>query len=233
MTLPLAQPDLDALIAGLADPGWEPGLDSYRTHLLALNAIVTEATGGRGEGNLFYPDFVDPPDRPHPRYLAKRRNFALFATAGWSMLEIGVNAGHSLLLALSVNPRLRYTGVDWCGHPYSQACFAYLRAQFGGRVELIEGDSRAALPDLARAGRRDFDLFHIDGGHGLDFARDDLANTLTLARAGDLILFDDTDKPHLDLLCDYHVAAGRLDRVALGQVWQGTAQALLRVRAPR
>ena len=226
----LSDSAIERLIGGLEDPDWEPGLADYQHHLRALNGIVVATTGGRGEGNLFYPDFVEPIDRPHPRYRAKRRNFALFAAAGASMLEIGVNAGHSLLLALAVNPALRYTGVDWCGHPYSRPCFAYLRAEFGERIELIEGDSRAVLPRLAALGRQDFRLFHIDGGHGFEFAHADLRNTLRLALPGDLILFDDTNHLRLEALCDLYVLGGQLGRVALGRVWDGGAQTLLRVQ---
>jgi Methyltransferase domain len=226
----LSQQNIERLVSGIEDPEWEPGLDTYREHLRALNDIVIAATGGRGEGNLFYPDFIDPIDRPHPRYLGKRRNFALFAAAGGSMLEIGVNAGHSLILALSINPGLRYTGVDWCGHPYSKPCFEYLRASFGDRVELIEGDSRKVLPYLVRTRRHNFDLFHIDGGHGFEFAHADLINTLDLSRDGDLILFDDTDILQLEALCDYYVISGRLGRVAMGRIWQAGSQTLLRVQ---
>ena len=35
------------------------------------------------------------------------------------LLEIGVNAGHSALLALSANPSLAYHGVDLDGHGYT------------------------------------------------------------------------------------------------------------------
>lgn len=221
--------DIEHLLAGLAEPSWEPGLEAYQEHLVALNEIVGKTTGGRAEGSLFYHAMIDPLDRPHPRLVGKRQNFALFAAAGETMLEVGVNVGHSLLLALAVNPRLHYVGVDLCVHPYSRRCLDYLRAHLGDRVELVEGNSRDVLPALIARRPHAFDLVHIDGGHGFDVAYADMVNALELAREGGLILFDDTNLLSLEALCDYCVISGWVDRVVLGRIWKPGTQTLLRV----
>lgn len=223
---------LERLLRRFADPAAEPLPDVGHRILATLNASVM-AHASRLEGNLFYHhDAALPlPAAPDPSRRHKRRNFALYAASGDSLLEIGFNAGHSALLALSVNPRLRYTGVDLGRHAYVRPCFAILRDAFGDRVELIEADSRVALPALVAARRR-FALFHIDGGHGLETAQADLHHVLDLGDMGQVVLMDDVHNPILDALVDWHCVRGDVARVALSRLWAGQEQALLRVLRP-
>ena len=82
------------------------------------------------------------------------------------LLEVGVNAGHSALLALSSSPRLEYYGVDIMAHAYTAECVDFLKGEFPGRVHLFTGDSREVLPWLvSRRAELAFDIFHVDGGH--------------------------------------------------------------------
>jgi len=219
-----------ASVAGFADPAWDPIVDAAL--LVALNARVAECAD-RLEGNLFYHHDSRPPlpATPDPSRRHKRRNFALYATTGDTLLEIGFNAGHSALLALCANPALRYTAIDLCRHAYTRPCFAILRDAFGERAVLLEGDSRALLPALVAARRR-FALCHIDGGHGLDVARADVAHVLDLCDRGQVVLMDDVHNPTLDALVDWHCARGDVARVTMGRAWQGDEQALLRVLRP-
>lgn len=76
------------------------------------------------------------------------------------------------MLALTVNPALVYQGVDIGHHGYTRSCFAYLKSVFGERARLEIGDSRDVLPVLRQGAR--YDLYHIDGGHGLATAHADL-----------------------------------------------------------
>lgn len=143
---------LSAFHLALGDPAWDPGLEQYRDHLVKLNKIVTDF-GEPFEGGLFYPHLsVELSDTPAELTLNKRRNFAIFSMAGDSMLEIGFNAGHSCLLAMTMNPSLIYTGVDIAVHPYTRPCYAYLQSVFPGRMQVHFGDSRDVLPVL-RGGR--------------------------------------------------------------------------------
>ena len=81
------------------------------------------------EGNLFTEHFQpEIPAVPIEAFRNKRSNYALFCAAGSSLLEIGFNAGHSCMLALSANKDLVYTGVDIGMHAYTQPCFEYLRS---------------------------------------------------------------------------------------------------------
>src|SRR5579883_529025 len=182
--------------------------------LKALNGFV-KATGERLEGGIFYwhgdDAYHDSP--PAPDLAPARRNLWRSVRFKNSMLEIGVNAGHSALLALSANPRLTYTGVDLGVHKYTDECVRYLAAEFPGRVRYIQGDSRQVLPELA-ANRSEwsFDLYHVDGGHTDDVCRADVGNCVRLAegRRGKHLLLDDVNASWIfDVYCEF-VAQGRL-----------------------
>ncbi len=206
---------------------WEPGFPAYTTNLIELNKIIRSFDTTKMEGNLFYKQYPEQiEDQPDRTFINKRRNFALYVSLGTKLLEIGFNAGHSCLLALTVNPKLRYVGVDLGAHPYTRPCFEYLRSVFGDRVELLLSDSRDAVPHLGLDG--DFDLYHIDGGHGFDLARTDLINVLHMCKTNQVILFDDVGAYHLDALIDIFSAKGMVSRVPLNRLWAGNLQVLLR-----
>ena len=187
---------------------------SLMARLNVLNGLV-KASSERLEGGIFYwhgdPAFYD--SAPAADLAPARRNLWRAVRFKNSMLEIGVNAGHSALLALSANPRLTYTGVDLGVHKYTNECVSYLSAEFPGRVRYLEGDSRDVLPELAaNHAEWDFDLYHVDGGHTDDVCRADVANCLKLAEGGRgrHLLLDDINASWIfDVYCEF-VAQGRL-----------------------
>ena len=65
-------------------------------------------------GNLFYshkdPNFFQ--SDMVQKFETKRKNFFNLAKQISTLLEVGVNGGHSLFLALSSNPTLKVIGVD-------------------------------------------------------------------------------------------------------------------------
>jgi hypothetical protein len=221
--LPNTPRELETLIIHkFFDPDWEPAYELYREHLAALNGIVA-GFGCQLEGSLFNKHMItDVPQRPDPEFLPKRRNFALFCTGGDSLFEIGFNAGHSCLLALTINPDLRYVGVDMGYHDYVQPCFEYLRQNFGDRVQLHLGDSREVLPVLREHGLGQYSLYHLDGGHEFGTAHADLTNILAMSQQPATLLFDDTGHADLDALCDYYVMRGRLARIQFNRLWADT-----------
>ncbi len=210
------------------EPEWEPFPAAQSEHLAELNRRVA-ASGTPLEGNLFYKHrSADLGDAPNPARRHKRRNFALYAASGSRMLEIGFNAGHSALLALSINPQLRYTGIDLGRHPYTRPCADYLREVFSPRFDILYSDSRKGLTDLSRSHPEHFDLFHVDGGHGIELARSDLLDVIGMARPGQIILIDDTNAFHIAALADAFCLTGRAERVSLSRLWSGSEQTLLR-----
>jgi hypothetical protein len=230
----LGPKQLENFIMRMMNGEEEPGFSEYRHHLDRLNNIISNGQKNypadhswRLEGSLFYEDQASLPAPLTELYRPKRRNYAIYALTGASMLEIGFNAGHSCLLALTVNRDLRMTCVDIGWHAYVQPCFDYLRSVFGDRAQLIIGDSRDVLPQLRG---RTFDLFHIDGDHEFSVAQADLCNVLSVARPGSVILFDDLDFPALSVLTDFYCLKGVVSRILLAKIWATEPyQALLRV----
>ena len=213
--------DVLDLVQHALDPEWEPGFDRYRDHLAALNRIMMDS-GVPMEGSLFTPNRRPVlPEMPAPAFRPKRRNFALFSASGDAMLEIGFNGGHSCMLALTMNPSLRYTGVDLGFHAYTRSCYDYLRSVFGDRMTLHFGDSRDVLPRLREQGER-YDLFHLDGGHGIDVAHADLTNIIAFGCAGAGLLVDDTPVAEIDAVCEMEVMRGRIAPVMLERLWSET-----------
>lgn len=174
----------------------EEGLlpDEYLPLLDELNNIVI-ASGVPLEGNLFYfHNHEVPPCREsvYEEFAPKRLNFAAACRAGTHMLEVGVNAGHSALLALANG--VEYHGIDNCKHPYTRPAANYLKQQFGSRFHFYEGDSQVLLKDMPISyPHLRFNLFHIDGHHNIDFIRNDIANCRRMALKNAWIIIDDTD----------------------------------------
>src|SRR4029079_16035965 len=155
--------------------------DDFLGHLRRLNEIVSHSKSPI-ERNLCYlhrdENYVGmPPDSPlSPR----RRNFARVAQCKRTLLEVGFNAGHSALLALSANPEINYFGVDIGSNPYSEPCARYLSEFFPDRFHVLFADSREALPYLATDRRLRFDAVHVDGGASPDLFRTDMSNAIRL-----------------------------------------------------
>lgn len=219
----------DADIRPFTDQDIEPYLERYQEHLIAINTIVINS-GAKLEGNMFYfHEKVPTLSVPDPARRHKRANFAFFAKAGNNLLEIGFNAGHSALLALAANEHLEYFGIDLGVHPYTVPCYQYLESVFGSRINLVIGDSREELPRIRDY--KEFDLVHIDGGHGLDVAEVDLCNVLDRASPGTRLLFDDVNYLPLRVLCDHYLLAGNLIEMRPA-IWKGNEQAIFRVTSP-
>jgi hypothetical protein len=195
-------------------------------------AKLVEQSGERLEGNIFYADLDDRDvDRPPDGGLAPARRNAWRAVRFKDrLLEVGVNAGHSALLALSSNPRLEYYGVDIMSHAYTAQCVDYLKGEFPGRVHLFTGDSREVLPWLVgRRAELAFDIFHVDGGHTDDVARADMANCIRIAsgQRGRHVLLDDIHASWIfDVYCEF-VSRGDLTTETFFDDWEDAGRNVL------
>ena len=198
--------------------------DRFVTRVKALNECV-RASGEVIEGGIFFWDrdqtFLD--SMPATDLAPARRNLWRSVRFKTSLLEIGVNAGHSALLSLSANEDLVYRGVDIGQHKYTEPCVRYLMHEFPGRVNVHFGDSREVLPYLATH-RRDlnFDLFHVDGGHTTELCRADISNCLRLAKGGigKHLLLDDINASWIfDVFCEF-VSLGYLATETLFADWE-------------
>lgn len=190
-----------------------------------LNRTV-HGTGTALEGNLCYfhhaEDYVDLP--PDPKRAPKRRNLLRAIRGKKLVLEIGFNAGHSALLALAAEPGLRYVGVDICRHSYTKPCGEVLREIFGDRFELIAGDSRTVLPRLyEKRPQLAPDLFHVDGGHGVETCIADIENSIRIARGrkGVHVLVDDTAAQKIRDVVNRFINTGYFITETYGGEWEG------------
>ena len=214
---------------------YEPGYDVYSKILPRLNEICCKS-GDSLEGNLYYSGQMDFSEKfdvaPKDRFRGKRRDYSTYVLTGSNLLEVGFNGGHSALLALSVNVNLKYTGVDFGNHPYTKPAFEFLKNIFGDRIDLILGDSRDILPQLAVSSKK-YDLFHVAGGHDYNVAFSDLSNVWNISNHGDVVLFDDTNSGvaswYLDEICDFFVATGKFSKIELAILWESNQHILLRV----
>ena len=114
--------------------------------------------------------------------------------------EVGFNAGHSTLLWLMQDPRVRVRAFDLGVHWYSSHVTGFFDAAFdSGRVEVVFGDSQETLPAFAAAFNSSSppefcDLIFVDGDHHYAAALSDLRNLRAAARPGHhVLLMDDPD----------------------------------------
>jgi hypothetical protein len=195
-------------------------------------AELVKESGERLEGNIFFADLEDRyADEPPDGALAPaRRNVWRAVRFKERLLEVGVNAGHSALLALSSNPRLEYYGVDIMSHAYTAQCVDFLKGEFPGRLHLFTGDSREVLPWLvSRRAELSFDIFHIDGGHTDDVARSDVSNCIRICSGerGRHILLDDIHASWIfDVYCEF-VSRGDLTTETFFDDWEEAGRNVL------
>lgn len=184
--------------------------DDFLPHLDEVNRIV-KASGDKLEGNLFYCNHEPDPGRHNivSHFIAKRHNYGTVCKQSRCMLEVGVNGGHSALLALAQG--VEYHGVDICWHPYTQPVADYLKKTFGDKFHFYAGDSLKVLPAMRieRPWLR-FDLLHVDGYHTLQHCRADFENGRQLTLQNGWVIIDDSDLKHIRDYFDQQVKAGTI-----------------------
>ncbi len=153
---------------------------AWRDNLADLNETIADSLRQHDvpvmmNGNLFYNHKKrDFPALPFvAEFEDKRRNFFELARRSSRLFEIGVNGGHSLLLALMANPDLHAIGIDVCAQLdprwarvdiYVPAAFRWLEKTFLGRVQMIAGNSLVAVPEYCLANPdAGVDFLHLDG----------------------------------------------------------------------
>lgn len=138
------------------------------------------------EGNVYYNKIID--KSITPLYEHKRHKLFELAKRSKSVLEIGVNGGHSALTMFTANPELSYHGFDIGHHDYTQPAIDWLAKKFK-KVSYHAGDSKLTIPKFNK--KITFDLIHVDGGHSAQQALVDIKNCRRLAHKRTLLLFDD------------------------------------------
>jgi len=121
-----------------------------------------------------------------------------FACAGKvaDVLEVGLGWGVSAA-AIQTLPSLEsHFVVELQSNPRSKSALENIRAVAGPtpKCKVIIEDSKLALPQIARSGRK-FDLILIDGGHRFDDVFVDVTYARQMIRPSGLIFLDDTWMP--------------------------------------
>ncbi len=112
-----------------------------------------------------------------------------------SVLEIGLNAGHSAETFLQNGKNIgRFVSVDINHHSYTKHAVEYLKQKYLKIFIFIEGDSKQAIPKLFNKARKQpFDLIYIDGDHRYDGCLTDILNCKKLAQKNTFVWIDDCE----------------------------------------
>lgn len=124
-----------------------------------------------------------------PRMVRKQEELYRYAMTATHALELGVYVGHSLLIMLIANPKLRVTAVD-VDSQYAGPAVEYLNRHFGDRVRFFQGDAVQVMEALELSS---FDLLHIDADHYDAAALAQFQQSLRLAKPRAIYVFDDYD----------------------------------------
>jgi len=183
-------------------------MDALEKHIRALHNIIL-TSGEILEGNCFY---YHQTLQLSPELQSKQRNLLKSSINKQEIMEIGFNAGHSLLLFLLNAPTAKYTVFDICEHSYVKPCFEYLKTAFpDAKLTLIAGDSTITVPNYIKENPNAlFDLVHVDGGHLETVARSDMAAAIQLCATNGIIILDDTQDPVLASVGHKYEKSGHL-----------------------
>lgn len=140
-----------------------------------------------------------------PRMVHKQEELYRYAMTATHALELGVYVGHSLLIMLIANPKLRVTAVD-VDSQYAGPAVEYLNRHFEDRVSFLQGDAVKVMETLAP---RSFDLLHIDADHYDAAVLAQFQESLRLAKPRAIYIFDDYDA--VQGTVDQFVLEGLLD----------------------
>lgn len=168
-------------------------------HVKYLAGILKEI-GEPVEGNLIC-------DRTADHFiieysLDKIKNLQYLARDKKKICEIGLNAGHSLLIMLLENPEAEYLLFDLNCHAYTIPCLQYIASAFPTtKISLMTGDSTKTIVQFLMDNKEElntFDLCHVDGGHTYDVFSADFNNIKHLSKMGCPVIFDDSDNEYID-----------------------------------
>jgi predicted O-methyltransferase YrrM len=172
---------------------------------IANIASILDKLGERVEGNLIC-DITSDNLTDHVNE-SKIYNLLKLAEGKSKICEIGVNAGHSLLLMVSVNPNAEYLLFDLGGHSYTRPCVEYIKNAYpSAKITEVYGDSNLTLREYVSTGELNtFDMIHIDGGHETHTVVNDFIYTQFLLKKDGVVVFDDYNFGNIKNVVDYYV----------------------------
>jgi predicted O-methyltransferase YrrM len=174
-----------------------------RNHIFGIADILNKI-GERVEGNLICDISSD--NLTDDVNKNKIYNLMKLAEGKSKICEIGVNAGHSLLLMVSVNPTAEYLIFDLGGHAYTRPCVEYIKNAYPSTmITEVYGDSNVTLKNYIESNElHTFDLIHIDGGHETETVENDFTCTQELLTKGGVVVFDDYNYYNIKEVINYY-----------------------------
>ena len=161
-------------------------LAKYNVIVANLDRIMRES-GEHAEGNCFHID--GRPNEIARTFRTKRYNLFHQAMMSSNVMEIGFNGGHSCLLFLIANQCSKIQIFDLGNHAYAKKCYEFLNIVFPKRLSVVWGDSTQTLANFVADEK--YDLIHIDGGHGVDVLRSDIAQCKRFSSQHTKMFIDD------------------------------------------
>ena len=175
---------------------------------IANIADILDRIGERVEGNLICDITSD--NLTDAANESKIYNLLKLSENKSKICEIGVNAGHSLLLMVSANPEAEYLIFDLNGHAYTKPCVEYIKNAYPStKITEIYGDSNVTLKQYIESNDlHTFDLIHIDGGHETQTVENDFTHTQELLTKDGIVIFDDYNFGNIKTVIDKYVDEG-------------------------
>jgi len=162
-------------------------------------AKILDDIGEKVEGN-FICDMTSG-NYSYPRNLTKILNLQYLCKNKKKIIEIGVNACHSLVLMLIINPDAEYLLFDLNNHKYTEHTINYVKKSFPNtKINIINGNSIKTLKKFILDNPKEtksYDLIHLDGGHERHVYSQDYANSKKLLIDNGIVVFDDYDMPYI------------------------------------
>ena len=110
-----------------------------------------------------------------------------------TIMEIGLNAGHSAESFFNVCPAIqKFVSFDINLRSYTATAVEYFKRKYRNRFVFIPGDSQITVPKYkTNFPSETFDLIYIDGGHFDDVCLNDIINSSRLAHPDTILWIDD------------------------------------------
>jgi predicted O-methyltransferase YrrM len=183
-------------------------------HFKNIENILTEI-GERVEGNLICD--IRPDNYVSKRNESKILNIQKLSLGKKYICEIGLNAGHSLLIMLENNPTAEYLVFDLNIHKYTEHCLWYIKEQYPGtKITSVFGDSRFTMMEYISKNSNEYnkyELIHIDGGHDTDVVISDFNNCKLLSAKNGITIFDDYDYQNIKDVIDNKLFSEEIEPV--------------------
>jgi len=173
-------------------------------HMAHINGLLT-GIGETIEGNLICD--VSPDNLTDELNESKIYNLLKLSRKKSKICEIGVNAGHSLLLMVGTNPTAEYLIFDLNAHSYTKPCVDYIKSVYPStKITEVYGDSLLTLREYVAANDlHTFDMIHVDGGHDTHVVVNDFIYTQQLLAPDGVVVFDDYNYGNIQNVINYYV----------------------------